>query len=154
MEVEGSEGCVLNAGSLVSWLFLLIFKCTRLVLVRGGGGKQLIPGYETSLWSAVSLLEVLPKDKKAKEEKTAVLGQACVDLLPLLLTTEQPPPSLKLTVKLLAEGSETSPEKAVSLVCNHHTVQLTQAKVQMLHCTYICVEVYVHNIRAQHVTMQ
>ena len=96
---------------------------------REVGGKQLIPGYETSLWSAVSLLEVLPKDKKAKEEKTAILGQACVDLLPLLLTTEQPPPSLKLRVKLLAEGSETSPEEAVSLVWNHYPVQLTQAKI-------------------------
>ena len=30
------------------------------------------------------MLEVLPKDKKAKEEKTNVLGQTCVDLLPLL----------------------------------------------------------------------
>ena len=61
----------------------------------------------------MSLLEVLPKDKKAKEEKTAILGQACVDLLPLLLTTEHP---LKLTVKLLADRSETTPEEAVSLV--------------------------------------
>ena len=91
----------------------------------------------------MSLLEVLPKDKKAKEEKTAILGQACVDLLPLLLTTEQSPPSLKLTVKLLAEGSGTSPEEAVSLMCNHHTVKLGQAEAQMLHYAYMCVEVYV-----------
>ena len=111
----------------VSRLFLFIFECRRL-LVRGAGGEQHIddvPGspvsYETSLWSAVSLLEVLPKDKKAKEEKTAILGQACVDLLPLLLTTEQSPPSLKLTVKLLAEGSETSSEEVVSLVCNQYS---------------------------------
>ena len=117
--------------------------------MRGGGGELIddvrwspVP-YETILWSAVSLLEVLPKDKKAKEEKTAILGQACVDLLPLLLTTEQSPPSLKLTVKLLAEGSGTSPEEAVSLMCNHHTVQLGQAEAQMLHYAYICVEICV-----------
>ena len=34
---------------------------------------------------SVNILEVLPKDKKAKEEKTAVLGQATFDLLPVLL---------------------------------------------------------------------
>ena len=97
----------------------------------GTGWGANIPGslvpYEISLWSAVSLLEVLPKDKKAKEEKTAILGQACVDLLPLLLTTEHPSPSLKLTVKLLAEGSETSSEGAVSLLCTHHPVQLKRS---------------------------
>lgn len=32
----------------------------------------------------VTVLEVLPKDKKGKEEKTNVLGQSCIDLLPLL----------------------------------------------------------------------
>lgn len=62
--------------------------------------------------SAVSVLEVLPKDKKAKEEKTAVLGQACVDLLPLLLATGQPSP-LKMTVKL-QETSGTDTEGEVS----------------------------------------
>ena len=32
----------------------------------------------------VTFTEILPKDKKAKEEKTNILGQCCVDLLPLL----------------------------------------------------------------------
>ena len=96
----------------------------------------------------MSLLEVLPKDKKAKEEKTAILGQACVDLLPLLLTTEHPPPSLKLTVKLLADGSETTPEGAVSLVCSQCQVQLSLAKIHL----YMYVSVHVCTIHAQHVT--
>ena len=34
--------------------------------------------------SAVTVIEVLLKDKKGKEEKTNILGQACIDLLPLL----------------------------------------------------------------------
>lgn len=32
----------------------------------------------------VTFSEILPKDKKAKEEKTNTLGQCCIDLLPLL----------------------------------------------------------------------
>lgn len=32
----------------------------------------------------VTVIEVLPKDKKGKEEKINVLGQSCVDMLPLL----------------------------------------------------------------------
>ena len=98
----------------------------------------------------MSLLEVLPKDKKAKEEKTAILGQACVDLLPLLLTTEHPPPSLKLKVKLLADGSETTPEGTVSLVCSQYPVQLSPAKIHLYilyirMCLYMCAP-YVHNM--------
>ena len=33
---------------------------------------------------AVTVIEVLPKEKKQKEEKTVVLGQCTVDLLPLV----------------------------------------------------------------------
>ena len=32
----------------------------------------------------VTITEILPRDKKAKEEKVNILGQCCVDLLPLL----------------------------------------------------------------------
>ena len=32
----------------------------------------------------VTVVEVLPKDKKGKEEKINILGQSCIDLLPLL----------------------------------------------------------------------
>ena len=67
--------------------------------------------------SVVSVLEVLPKDKKAKEEKTAVLGQACVDLLPLLLASGQPSP-LKMTVKL-QDTSGTGSEEEVSVQLMH-----------------------------------
>ena len=32
----------------------------------------------------VTFIEVLPKEKKQKEEKTVVLGQCSVDMLPML----------------------------------------------------------------------
>ncbi len=35
-------------------------------------------------YDLVTVNEILPKDKRTKEEKTNVIGQACVDLLPLL----------------------------------------------------------------------
>ena len=56
----------------------------------------------------VSLLEVLPKDKKAKEEKTNVLGQTVVDLLPLLLG-ESP---LQLTRRLHPPSGQEGPPGA------------------------------------------
>lgn len=34
--------------------------------------------------SSVTVIEVLPKEKKQKEEKTVILGQVTVDLLPLV----------------------------------------------------------------------
>ena len=34
---------------------------------------------------AVSVSEVLPREKKAKEEKTVTIGMASVDIIPLLL---------------------------------------------------------------------
>ena len=35
-------------------------------------------------WLTVTVIEALPKEKKQKEEKTAILGQCTVDLLPLV----------------------------------------------------------------------
>lgn len=39
--------------------------------------------------SLVTVTEVLPKEKKQKEEKTAQLGQCTVDLLPLVKGTTE-----------------------------------------------------------------
>lgn len=36
------------------------------------------------LLTSVTVIEVLPKEKKQKEEKTVVLGQCTIDLLPLV----------------------------------------------------------------------
>lgn len=40
--------------------------------------------YLRYIFSLVTFNEILPKDKKAKEEKTNMLGQCCIDLMPLL----------------------------------------------------------------------
>ena len=66
---------------------------------------EYIPGNSSP---SVSLLEVLPKDKKAKEEKTSVLGQTVVDLLPLLLG-ESP---LQLTRRLHHPSGQEGPPGA------------------------------------------
>ena len=55
---------------------------------------------------AVSFLEVLPKDKKAKEERTAVLGQACLDLLPLLQQQQQQQQGGKTQLSLRLETED------------------------------------------------
>ena len=51
----------------------------------------------------VNILEVLPKDKKAKEEKTAVLGQASLDLLPVLMG-ETNSSTVTLSLHTVSEG--------------------------------------------------
>ena len=56
----------------------------------------------------MNILEVLPKDKKAKEEKTAVLGQASIDLLPVLMG-EINNSTLTLSLHTVTEGVGTSP---------------------------------------------
>lgn len=59
----------------------------------------------------MNILEVLPKDKKAKEEKTAVLGQASLDLLPTLLG-EAHSSSLTLTLHTVTEGGGAPPSES------------------------------------------
>lgn len=65
------------------------------------------------------MLEVLPKDKKAKEEKTAVLGQASLDLLPVLLGEASNSP-LTLSLYTVTEGGvapSTDTNENVSTTC-------------------------------------
>ena len=59
----------------------------------------------------VNILEVLPKDKKAKEEKTAVLGQASLDLLPVLLN-ESHNSALTINLHTATEGGGAPPGDA------------------------------------------
>ena len=66
----------------------------------------------------VNILEVLPKDKKAKEEKTAVFGQASLDLLPTLLGEAHTSP-LTLTLHTVTEvggAPSTKSSEAVSIM--------------------------------------
>ena len=66
----------------------------------------------------MNILEVLPKDKKAKEEKTAVLGQASLDLLPTLLG-EAHSSQITLTLHTATEGGgahSTESSETVSII--------------------------------------
>ena len=66
----------------------------------------------------MNILEVLPKDKKAKEEKTTVLGQASLDLLPTLLG-EAHSSQITLTLPSVTEGGgaySTESSETVSII--------------------------------------
>ena len=66
----------------------------------------------------MNILEVLPKDKKAKEEKTAVLGQASLDLLPTLLGVREAhtPSPLTLTLHTVTEGGGAPSTESIETV--------------------------------------
>ena len=91
-----------------------------------------------SLTLAVSLWEVLPKDKKSKEEKTAELGHVTFDLLPLVCGQR----GLQVSCGLEGESRETEVEVVVkasedlvseeqllerSAIVDQHTNSLTQS---------------------------
>ena len=68
----------------------------------------------------LSVIEVLPKDRRAREEKTNIIGQACIDMMPLLKGEKTV--SLNLTLHPPATSAEanvyedqTFPEIEVSL---------------------------------------
>ncbi|XP_064394779.1 cilia- and flagella-associated protein 70-like isoform X2 [Halichondria panicea] len=67
----------------------------------------------------VTFLEVLPKDKKAKEEKTSILGQTSIDLLPFLIGPNSGPIS-SITTFL----QSLSPESSRPPTDNHHGVDI------------------------------
>ena len=81
----------------------------------------------------LSVVEVLPRDKKAKEEKTSFIGQACIDPLPLLQGEKNI--SLTLTLHPPAALSETTtneervpPEIDVTLSVNEPLFSNEQLK--------------------------
>lgn len=82
----------------------------------------------------LSVIEVLPKDKKAKEERTNAIGQACVDMMPLLQGEKNV--SATVTLHPPASGSEpvlsenqALPEIEVSLSVNEPLFTSEQLKV-------------------------
>ncbi|CAB3976881.1 cilia- and flagella-associated 70-like [Paramuricea clavata] len=71
----------------------------------------------------VIIAEVLPKDKKSKEEKTLTLGQCCIDLLPLLKGSKEftvtqaltSPTVLSVSEPLTAEMDQPELEVTISV---------------------------------------
>ena len=66
----------------------------------------------------MNILEVLPKDKKSKEEKTAILGQASLDLLPALLGDTHTSP-LTLTLHTVTEVGGAPSSDSIETVSEH-----------------------------------
>ena len=76
---------------------------------------------------SVNILEVLPKDKKAKEEKTAVLGQATFDLLPVLMGEVSNSPltlSLHTTTEMGGASAADAASENVSEIDKHMHVHV------------------------------
>ena len=81
----------------------------------------------------LSVIEVLPRDRKAKEEKTNIIGQACVDAIPLLKGAKTV--SLKLTLyppaplsEVAANDDQSFPEIDISLSVNESLFSNEQLK--------------------------
>ncbi len=76
---------------------------------------------------AVTFLEVLPKDKKAKEEKTSILGQTSIDLLPLIIGPSSGPIN-----SITAFLQSSSPESSRPPTDNLHGIDVVKVSVDLL----------------------
>lgn len=65
--------------------------------------------FEPSSFLVVSIVEVLPKEKKQKEEKVSILSQCSVDLFPLFNAHEPLTFTLEL-YSVLSDGNADTPK--------------------------------------------
>eukprot|EP00112_Aurelia_sp_Birch-Aquarium-sp1_P022072 Seg6102.1 transcript_id=Seg6102.1/GoldUCD/mRNA.D3Y31 product="Cilia- and flagella-associated protein 70" protein_id=Seg6102.1/GoldUCD/D3Y31 len=93
----------------------------------------------------LTAIEVLPKEKKAKEEKTNIIGQACVDLLPFLKGQTTVSQTLALHPTTATAMQETStnveptlPEIEINLSVNEQLFSAEQLKTSNL--MRVCIE--------------